>query len=675
MSGSKIEGTSKYNESDFDYLWIKSSVKATECEDLVEGDNDLTLFMEDNTAPPGYCKLQLLRSGQDNFHHRDFIEHNCYVRCQDYVRPHLSSADVVDMHHNILKQFAEVEKSGPANKGQLPGYRETDNVQAIRCAHMPHSFKTWIRRHQDTDWPTKQIMEEIVRSDIFLVPVGMHDTDQRSLQWRVSFNIPEKILIQNFTTVQHQIYVLLKMIKTEIIEPQCQKSITSYIVKTLMLWAVEQIPAQMWSNRNLIDLLFHVLNLLYRCIKCGFCPMYFIPECNILHGRVTKTTQMIICEILSSLLSDRISCILRLPRIRHQLHQYIFVPLGLRGLYQYIFVPLGLREANDYIEKTNIAMTTARIVHLHSLSITDPGWLLCCAQGQARVLYEDLLTDLVSTPTPAGSEMEKLLKFTFSQTISQLALQYCVDASTLNVSNIHKYRRERRCIRILNGNRSSDVLCGRVRLAQVLCMVGQYKAAQDVLESGADRIRHYMQKLSERRTVQKYVFDQKLINVCENGCVLTSQILKKFFLSDIQYDHHKRLCLPKPLQYEVYRSFEGDRIPLRIDPQTLLYYLQYLCYKSLGQRNCARVAFTNLVSCATSQESNIEYREIALNVLGHCLMKRRLYDKAARVLVKSVKLVNQYQHLRPMLRAVHSLTPDITMWHIAILLYKVHRNS
>ena len=158
-----------------------------------------------------------------------------------------------------------------------------DVVPAVRLLFWPHQSAEWITRRRRW-WPQQD--QSIVDKGCHVVPRFSPGGDVHS-EWRLSFSGPEAILAQLRSKNQQQAYYFFKMFFyrylkcMESSEPE-GKSLYSYVIKTTMLWAYEELPPEdpIWVNlENSIQmLLFKLLGSL----KKGFLSHYFIPEINLL---------------------------------------------------------------------------------------------------------------------------------------------------------------------------------------------------------------------------------------------------------------------------------------------------------------------------------------------------------------------------------------------------------
>ena len=168
-----------------------------------------------------------------------------------------------------------------------------DFVPAIHLHFWPHQAVTWITRHRL--WPSHDCVQSLVRKGCQVVPRSSPGGDVHS-EWRLSFSGPEAVLAQLRSKEQQQVYYFFKIFFyrylkcVESSEPD-GKPLYSYIIKTTMLWACEELPPEdlMWASlENSVQmLLFKLLGSL----ETGFLSHYFIQEINLLE-RVSQDVRI-----------------------------------------------------------------------------------------------------------------------------------------------------------------------------------------------------------------------------------------------------------------------------------------------------------------------------------------------------------------------------------------------
>ena len=146
----------------------------------------------------------------------------------------------------------------------------------------------------------------------FVVGVGHSSSREQHIEWRLSFSLQERLLMFSLNPTQHKCYVLLKMIKKDIIKAEIGECISSYHCKTCLFYAIEVTPAAIWRPDNLVCCVRLCLMILLTWVVNGVCPNYFIPSENMFEKPQFRANRYRLLELLRALIADDNSIILRL---------------------------------------------------------------------------------------------------------------------------------------------------------------------------------------------------------------------------------------------------------------------------------------------------------------------------------------------------------------------------
>ena len=263
-----------------------SVVENTKDNDDVES----LLLVQDDMTPAGYAKLQWIEEGSASYDNtRDDIGVDMFGR-----PVLLNNAYFEDMTHDI--------RSGPAGTTKATiGFPDLDYVPAFQCKSWPIQSKPWLNKSRFLGFPSAETINQFERYGCFLVPVGQPSSPEKELQWRLSFSVQERKIMIGLNPTQYKCYVLLKMVKNDLIKSSIKaKSLTSYHCKTCLFYMLEVTREEIWTTVNLISCVLQCINTIRMWIKNGFIPNYFIPEENMWKGNAN--TQEALVEILDGLL-------------------------------------------------------------------------------------------------------------------------------------------------------------------------------------------------------------------------------------------------------------------------------------------------------------------------------------------------------------------------------------
>ena len=170
---------------------------------------------------------------------------------------------------------------GPSSVSTSPSGKSVDNVHALKCNYWPKIADEWIQRQRKYSWPTAKLVTFIKSKGCHYVPIGDYNSKFNDLEWRVSFVLSECALVRSFNHVQFKVYCLLKLLKMHLHQVSFESLITSYHVKTIIFFAIENSPTSVWSNNNIIICFRMCLVHLQHFVISKYLPHYFLPQCNL----------------------------------------------------------------------------------------------------------------------------------------------------------------------------------------------------------------------------------------------------------------------------------------------------------------------------------------------------------------------------------------------------------
>ena len=179
---------------------------------------------------------------------------------------------------------------------------DSDNVYALGCKTWPTIANEWIHRNRKYSWPCSSVVSLIKSNGCHLVPIGEYNSPIKDLQWRVSFVVSEQLLVRSFNHIQFKVYGVLKLTKSQVFcrydnSITHQKLITSFHLKTIMFWILENTPNEIWIPQRFIYCLRLCLVYLGHFIKTKFLPNYFLPKDNIFRKHAYTNTKNLITNI------------------------------------------------------------------------------------------------------------------------------------------------------------------------------------------------------------------------------------------------------------------------------------------------------------------------------------------------------------------------------------------
>ncbi|KAK3093556.1 hypothetical protein FSP39_017268 [Pinctada imbricata] len=270
-SGSLGEGVA-FPKSDDDLMFCPTDLRvvttyreATEAPDVL---------MVPSEFSPGYCRLLDVRGSYPN-----------HVLHSINEIPFVSSS--------LWKQQSAREGQyihGPCHSGVI-GSQEYDFAFCIPCYNWPDIANNWVIRDRSYDWPTNEMIQNIVRNGCHVVPIGDPDSPCYEHEWRISFSLAERTLMHSFNHTQFLVYNLLRLTLKRVIEKGIPNVFCSYFMKTTLFYIAEKTSIQFWQLHDLEVCFKTCLSVLYDYVDNVYCPNYFIPEYNMIKRKINHTNR------------------------------------------------------------------------------------------------------------------------------------------------------------------------------------------------------------------------------------------------------------------------------------------------------------------------------------------------------------------------------------------------
>ncbi len=168
--------------------------------------------------------------------------------------------------------------------GMPVGKFSVDNVVCWELPFWPEIANSWLSDERRKHWPAREIVQEIVRQGCHIVPKSPTTLVEGNTEWRLSFSAAERILALSRTPVQYACYFIAKSIyyvhiKTIEVDG---KSMSSFILKTCMLWMLEQTQVSHWKKETLVSHIEDLFGILYGVLDRKTLKNYFIQDINLM---------------------------------------------------------------------------------------------------------------------------------------------------------------------------------------------------------------------------------------------------------------------------------------------------------------------------------------------------------------------------------------------------------
>ena len=615
---------------------------------------------------PGYVRLQLVHNGDvqwgtcpelklDKYHHLSVDINNRVCLVQNSGSEGLTLTEV----HR---------KEGPAiHFDAKNGQTSSDTVFALWCTDWPECAREWLSRRRIHGWPSKELIKQCKSLGFIVVSASHPASDEKQFQWRISFSHQERLLVTQFNTVQLKCYILLKIIKKELIKQDIKEdTLTSYHLKTCMLYILENTPSELWVPENLLGCLIMCLRQIHLWIRDEEIPNYFIPGENML-DRITKPElrrklfaridwilNCAIRDVLCNLQTDNIGFYLRTFPIRRrgpllrlsvrvELLRDPLITTSLRRLmitFECVYQPYS--ECLHYDRDSRISQMKEVLVH----TISD-------LAGTTRIT--------IHTEEETRRALSMILPFLYLSLLSCEIVQR-IDKPTEAVQYILKDKAWFLADPIYSS--------AKLKQASSLLMLGYQQLSLDVLSSFTITDKLCLCYCNYPEIVYHPDIDLLVQATQDRQDITTIELLRDYSQPCVHFFPHEQHITPVAINYEMIRSYVTPFKLLRkqfirpwwyvwgvVDGHFLQLFLLFLNHRALGQNSQASVDVKKMIRLLNSK--TVCHRETCLNLLGYVHRDRGEINRAVQCFIKSLET-------NPLCNAAY--------WHLCFLICKTINN-
>ena len=302
-TGSKSEGL-ELPGSDHDFMYdmnTRYGIEVSEsAQDLVQSTRNNKLLVVTDNVPQAFVMLRYVRLTERhllNMRENVYLENQLFMEFTSGFK--LETYRLQGPSVEVWNEYDDTSQSG------------RDNVPSIYCNFWPTSAAEWTDRPRQYGWPSQQDRENIEAFGCHLVPVGHPLSAKKSLEWRLSFSIAERMIVWSFNHAQLHCYAIMKLLLKELIKTNCtekQKNVLcSYFIKTFLFWQFETTSTSFWLRKNLASCILYLFHEFYKCIETGVLRHYFVPRFNLLEIKLTLDTQRELLHIFGNIIESGLS--------------------------------------------------------------------------------------------------------------------------------------------------------------------------------------------------------------------------------------------------------------------------------------------------------------------------------------------------------------------------------
>jgi len=504
-------------------------------------------------------------------------------------------------------------RRGPSNSG----CEDEDKVFALKCNTLPYEIMSWFTKMGQAYWPPHETFEAAKKCVCFLVPDGYHGSVNKNIEWRITPNLIERLLMFSLNIVQIKCLVVLKIIKKqEFVKyiPHENCKFTTFHCKTALFFTLERTPPTVWTKNRLIECIVRCLQTILEFLNQGECPHFIVEGVDLFDGKLCRQCQLCLERAIRRMIQDDMHVLFHLQS--DDLGQRLMVP------------PQEVRPyPGDDVNAAVCGKLARDMFDEYLRKVTDVCHRLCNNEEAELCINLDknitMLKNLEINVAATGSH-KNVIKFLLKSLMS-------IKASVISSRSIQSGQPLPRDIWQLYGESlNTDVVSSKLKLASMHFCQGELRRAESILIEVEFDLDNSVQSVCGCGRGLKN--DKPSKTFCEYTVQNYShgQLTKKLAFC-VRFLREEKFCAPRFLWCEMYRAV-GDDVDHRdsderhwmdsaeMDARPFLLYLQYLTYRGLEVRHRQLEAFHRLNDILPSEDkvNHLYHPETVLSLYGHC---------------------------------------------------------
>ena len=161
-----------------------------------------------------------------------------------------------------------------------------DFIPAFPLSGKPKYLDAWRMRQRKSEWPPRSTIDEIYKSEFFVVAKPAVDKPEIEKDFCLAYNIPEIKLARAMTSVQKSVMLIIKAFQKTSLE-EYSEELTTFHWKTAIYWESECVDHSLFETRteeNIRKFLHKVLMRMINSLREGNLEHYFVPS-NLFAGK------------------------------------------------------------------------------------------------------------------------------------------------------------------------------------------------------------------------------------------------------------------------------------------------------------------------------------------------------------------------------------------------------
>ena len=572
------------------------------------------LIVTDN-VPPAFAMLKcvtlqdplLLRSAV-HMNDESYLSSQQFVSSSPWLESEFKITRIQGPSVEVWHEYDDTSQSGD------------DNVPSILCKSWPTSAAEWKDRPRHYGWPSQRVKEYIEHFGCHLVPVGHPLSARKSLEWRLSFSIAERMLVWSFNHTQIQCYAVMKLILKEYVKTKCAEKyksvLCSYFIKTFLFWQFEKIERSFWQIANLSECITFLFLEFYICIQTGTLRHYFVSRFNLLEIKLTPDAQAELLKIFGSVIEAGISVIGQI--------------ISLQGVFPNFIAARHRRHC----EMRTTEIHKRRILDNDENTMNHVKHIMSHIHFWKQNPNHRLVTFLFSVfvRLTSGSSSTCLAMFAIRMVCRFIVVRTLYNSSHQSNRYLHYLMTS-----LSKNMYGTDLASSKLWLATFLLHQGDYcrtlQNVNDVLSSIPSYALYYSGIIwSGEDSKQLYI---------DRYCGRNTDVLcraKEAWLFDMCITLNEYYFVPRAIQIEL-DNCDPD-VGVYISPFLYAYYLMFLCYHGLGQYDNRDCALRLLVDTVNDRERCGAGRHHSYNIAGHCMLMAGYVEMARDMFLKSAQFTH-----------------------------------
>jgi len=503
-------------------------------------------------------------------------------------------------------------RHGPSNSPR----EDRDFVFAFYCKKIPHEIISWFTKMQHGFWPSQEILQAARMCGCFLVPDGCHGSPNEEIQWRITPNLIERLLMFSLNMVPIKCLVVLKMLKKQefVKYIHCENcKLTTFHCKTALFFTLNRTPPTIWKKCRLIECIVRCLQTILEFLNQGECPHFIVEGVDLFDGKLCRECQLCLERAIQGMIHNDM----------HVLFHLQCDDLGQRLM----ALPHEVRPCPVNNVNAGICGKLARHVFGEYLNMVKYVCQRLCNSEEADVCThlnnEINLLECLEMNASTTQYDKNCIRFIVKSLMS-------VKASVTSSSCIESGQPLSQDIWQMYGESlNTDVASSKLKLASMHYCQGELRRAASVLSEVECDLDDSVQPVCGCKRVSSYKPSKAFCEYTVHN-YSHEQLTKKLAFC-VRFLREEKFCAPLFLWCEMYRAV-GDDLDHRnygerqwmdwaeVDAQPFLLYLQYLTYRGLRVRQRQLEAFHGLEGIVNSRDKmyQLYHPETVINLFGHC---------------------------------------------------------